>query len=268
MKHFTQYLYEYHKGKKIRNVGFVKGEIKEKEGWVSIQARGIPGTDNEPLLVYLFYRTEEKTEAVFQGEIRQVRPVLSYRLDFSSGDTGNAKTMDEIEGVLITGENEKKYAAVFNGEEIDVNDVVLFSEEESEEEPDEVQEKEPEEEEIKASEEEQEKGEEAAQETEEQKPQICYNKIQRKDLTRLPRKEWRIANNSFLLHGYYNYHHLLWIEEEGNLYIGVPGIYHEKELQAAKAFGFQQFRESPEEIKGQEDLTKDFGYFCRRITID
>ena len=71
---------------------------------------------------------------------------------------------------------------------------------------------------------------------------ISYEKIQRKDLSRLPRKEWRIANNSFLLHGFYNYHHLLYIEEGNDVWIGVPGIYHEKEQLAANAFGFTRFR--------------------------
>ena len=33
------------------------------------------------------------------------------------------------------------------------------------------------------------------------------------DLGELARGEWKLANNSFLLHGYYNYHHLLLIEE-------------------------------------------------------
>ena len=71
---------------------------------------------------------------------------------------------------------------------------------------------------------------------------ITYEKIQRQELSRLPRKEWRIANNSFLLHGFYNYHHLLYIEEDGKTWVGVPGIFHEKEQEAAKAFGFPEFR--------------------------
>lgn len=98
-----------------------------------------------------------------------------------------------------------------------------------------------------------------------------FEKIQRQDLSRLPRKEWRIANNSFLLHGYYNYHHLLYIEENGQTFIGVPGIFHEKEKMAANAFGFQEFRrltdmevELAEEEKNTYD---DFGYWCRQVEI-
>ena len=98
---------------------------------------------------------------------------------------------------------------------------------------------------------------------------IIYEKIQRQGLSRLPRREWRIANNSFLLHGFYNYHHLLYIEEDDKVWIGVPGIFHEKEQEAARAFGFPEFRRLlNDEIQLEEDeknTYEDFGYWCRQI---
>ena len=47
---------------------------------------------------------------------------------------------------------------------------------------------------------------------------ITYEKLSRQDISRFPRKEWRIANNSFLLHGYHNYHHLLCIKEDEKIW--------------------------------------------------
>ena len=98
-----------------------------------------------------------------------------------------------------------------------------------------------------------------------------YEKIQRQDLSRLPRKEWRLANNSFLLHGFYNYHHLLYIEDGDKAWIGVPGIYHEKEKAAANAFGFSEFRRLTDmemELSDEEKNTyEDFGYWCRQVEI-
>lgn len=98
---------------------------------------------------------------------------------------------------------------------------------------------------------------------------VIYEKIQRQGLSRLPRREWRIANNSFLLHGFYNYHHLLYIEEDGNVLIGVPGIFHEKEQEAARAFGFSEFRRlTNNEIpldENEKNTYEDFGYWCRQI---
>lgn len=98
---------------------------------------------------------------------------------------------------------------------------------------------------------------------------VIYEKIQRQGLSRLPRREWRIANNSFLLHGFYNYHHLLYVEEDGNVLIGVPGIFHEREQEAASAFGFPEFRRlTNNEIQLEENeknTYEDFGYWCRQI---
>lgn len=94
-------------------------------------------------------------------------------------------------------------------------------------------------------------------------------KIQRTELAKLARCEWRLANNNFLLHGYYNYHHLILMERQEQLMLGVPGIYHEKEAAAAGSFGFAEFiakdrldvKLSPEECN--ED--HPFGYWCRPV---
>lgn len=94
-------------------------------------------------------------------------------------------------------------------------------------------------------------------------------KIQRTELAKLARCEWRLANNNFLLHGYYNYHHLILLEKGDQLMLGVPGIYHEKEAAAAGAFGFPEFigkdrldvNLSPEEYNEEQP----FGYWCRPV---
>ena len=89
--------------------------------------------------------------------------------------------------------------------------------------------------------------------------------VERKDLAELPRCEWRWSNNSFLLHGYYNYRHLLMIEDGEQLKLGVPGIYHEKEANAARAFGFGEFipAERISDLPEEEDQEEEeFGYWC------
>lgn len=96
-----------------------------------------------------------------------------------------------------------------------------------------------------------------------------HYKIQRQDLTLLPRKEWYLANNSFLLHGYYNYHHLLLVKEEHFLLLGVPGIYDQREARAAELFGFPEF--SPKYVKhmalteDEQNLHFEFGHYLRKI---
>ncbi len=94
-------------------------------------------------------------------------------------------------------------------------------------------------------------------------------KIQRNDLARLPRCEWKWANNSFLLHGYYNYHHLALIDDGNRFMLGVPGIYHPQEAKAANVFGFVEFipaREIKMDLTDDEGCSQEqFGYWCRPV---
>jgi len=91
-------------------------------------------------------------------------------------------------------------------------------------------------------------------------------KIQRGEISILPRCEWKLANNNFLLHGYYNYRHLVLIDE-GKL--GVPGIYHEREARAAATFGFPEFIAEADvnvTLEPQErNENQQFGYWCRQV---
>ena len=94
-------------------------------------------------------------------------------------------------------------------------------------------------------------------------------KIQRSDLSILPRRCWNLANNSFILHGYHNYNHLLLVEEDGRYWLGVPAIYSPREARAAELFGFPQFTKTyVDQLELDEDEkapTPDFGHFCRFI---
>lgn len=94
-------------------------------------------------------------------------------------------------------------------------------------------------------------------------------KIQRMELSKLARCEWNLANNRFLMHGYYNYHHLVFLESDDAFLLGVPGIYHEKEAQAAESFGFARFIALDEleiDLSSEEQNEEEkFGYWCRPV---
>ena len=98
---------------------------------------------------------------------------------------------------------------------------------------------------------------------------VKVRKIQRKDMVCLPRCEWRHANNSFLIHGYYNYHHLILTVRDDRLKLGVPGVYHPQEERAAESFGFPEFVPAEElNLKLTDEEKNDrekFGYWCRNI---
>ncbi len=97
-------------------------------------------------------------------------------------------------------------------------------------------------------------------------PRQNIRKIQRSDLSALPRRCWHLANNSFLLHGYHNYNHLLLVEKDGHYWLGVPGIYDPREARAARLFGFPQFTDSYNKLLRLSDEEWDpqgnFGYWC------
>lgn len=92
-------------------------------------------------------------------------------------------------------------------------------------------------------------------------------KIEPKDIGALPSDMWALSNNSFLLHGYYCYHHLILAEIKdryGCRYIiGVPGIYHNRERFMARMFGFENFKS----IRKRDLRQGDFGYWYLEIRL-
>lgn len=97
-------------------------------------------------------------------------------------------------------------------------------------------------------------------------PAQSVKKIRRSEMSCLPRRYWHLANNSFLLHGYHNYNHLLLIEKDGHYWLGVPGIYDPHEARAARLFGFPQFTDSYNDSLQLSDdecnPNENFGYWC------
>ena len=130
-----------------------------------------------------------------------------------------------------------------------------------------------------------------------------YISIQPKDFVVMTGDYQHLANNSFLLHGFYNYRHIVlgrepvheeevgaaeadknraWNERQrterdtgikemngvrnedamGDFYLGVPGVYYEREKMVALMFGFEAF----ECIGGKAESGK-FGYYLRRVKI-
>ena len=86
-----------------------------------------------------------------------------------------------------------------------------------------------------------------------------------KDLQKLPRNCWILGNNSFVLHGYYQYGHLLLCrmdgEQQTEYYLAVPGICNEKESMMAGLFGFGNFHKT--EVWGNR--RSEYGYWFRKI---
>ncbi|MFR4440280.1 MAG: DUF6128 domain-containing protein, partial [Hungatella sp.] len=70
--------------------------------------------------------------------------------------------------------------------------------------------------------------------------------IKPQDIGLLPRETWSFGNNSFLLHGYYNYRYLTLArlktpQGTSRYLLGVPGHYYSNEKYMASMFGFPHF---------------------------
>lgn len=98
----------------------------------------------------------------------------------------------------------------------------------------------------------------------EDEPDIMCLKIDLKDLENLPKENWVLGNNSFLLHGYYNFRYLLLARLKENEYIlGIPGMYHNKEQFMASMFGFDSFKT----VIPCKQKTGQFGYWYQKVRL-
>lgn len=86
-------------------------------------------------------------------------------------------------------------------------------------------------------------------------------KIEPKNIGLLPMEFWHLGNNSFLVHSFCNYHHLLFAKKQtrtGCLYLlMVPGVYNPREKYMARMFGFEYFKCA----KRRNARDGEFGYW-------
>ena len=91
-------------------------------------------------------------------------------------------------------------------------------------------------------------------------------KLQLQDFKVLPKQYHYLANNSFLLHGYYNYQMLLFGYMQGEAkqwFLGIPGVFSNQEQLLAGIFGFPEFR--TKQVTRQK--TGEFGYWYRYLDM-
>jgi len=277
LRRFIRYLYEYEQEKKMRNVGFVKVEQDVDQCVIHVHGKGFRMEENaQGLRVYLFWNTEDKCIGIPQGVTEVPGPAVNWQLCYTPEDVGKKENYDFVNGIILKDVNGHWYAAVWNDDVVNVCRMEMWKMEE-----DSVQGEETECKKGLAQDEEPECKKETLQDEESESGKLeddlekeaCLGgkvrKIQRKDMVCLPRCEWRHANNSFLIHGYYNYHHLILTVRDDRLKLGVPGVYHPQEEKAAESFGFPEFIPAEElDLKLTDEEKNDrekFGYWCRDI---
>lgn len=94
-----------------------------------------------------------------------------------------------------------------------------------------------------------------------------YLTITPEDFVLLSEADYHLRSNRFLLHGYYNYKHLLLGKMPDSTgkeeyYIGVPGLFYEQEKKMAILFGFEGF-----ESRTLRPMDGTFGYYMKRVML-
>lgn len=295
----TYYLYEYDNAKRRRNVGFIKISRRYQTCILQIHARGIPVGNTSPLELIAFYHEQGRLTGSHAADLDCRGRNISVRLPVSENLFPGKRSLSQIDGFLIRHPGEplllfwmassfffevsadmlsitapETDASPTLPEEPESPPAPAEPEEENESSPQPASENLPEKK-ISSS-----APEEALDETPEtagnpslesaESPETPnVKKIRRSDLSILPRRFWPLANNSFLLHGCRNYGHLLLIEENDRMWLGVPGVYDPHEARAADLFGFPRFTRAYVSAAGLDENERndssDFGHWCRCV---
>lgn len=279
----TFYLYEYENNKRRRNVGFIKTARHYRSCILQIHAAGIPAGNGASLELYAFFRSGQDLIAEQIAVLNCFRRNISARLPLSETTFPEGRPLSQIDGFLICLPGNRHTLFWMASDlffDVDISRMRIPSREQACAD-------------IRAAgaaelpvrSETLVRSEAPAQPdtpdsaVASQQPDTppssaepdrsSAKKIGRSDIARLPRKFWPLANNSFLLHGYHNYSHLMLIEEGGRAWLGVPGIYSPQEARAADLFGFPRFTRSfaafPELAEEERSASSDFGHWCRCV---
>lgn len=296
MQRFVTYIYAYENNNKNQNVGFAKVDIRGDYCQVEIHLKRT-GYTNVKCPVYLFVRENEVIVGVEIGEIALVNGCGDFVRQLNCNGVGETPyCMKDMKGILIFLDDTVMFASQWDEKAIyrenfkpyeETKEIPVEQAEDAAEEPEESGQSEKlQVESVQAQQSREQQPEELQPEAQrsgdmwmdlweklngmygaknlfENMPEISGIHMELKDLRELPKKYWYLGSNSFLLHGFFNYRHLLLgkVENESGRkwFIGVPGIYQNQEKVLAAVFGFPEFRQE----KDTGVKNGQFGYWYR-----
>ena len=200
------YFYEYQADKKIRNVGFLKLTQTFQSCHLQISIRQIPAASQEKLPLSMFFFEKDKPRKKTVAELPTQNQCVSCRVTLSEADFPPNLTLAKLHGFLLETADGRYFAASTGNRPFSVNLLTDWMEPapcpEPDPEPESIPAPEPEAPSVLAEEKMCEPPEETAQPCE---PTSRIRKLSYEDLSSLQKPFWRLANNSFLLHGYHNW---------------------------------------------------------------
>lgn len=273
MQRFVTYIYAYEDGKKGGNTGYAKIETRGNMGRIEIHFMDAGVVHGIGRISFAVLK-DGKFVLLPIGELSIERG--SGTADFSFQTENVCKSswkFDKIDGICITDANERRYLSFWHDLKTEVCNEDMFLPEKPEENrmsaEESAEKRKPAETVAEITPEIMEEAEEESLHTmelpvqnrfpvcdmtevweqmREKKEAALFGedteavRIELKDLRELPKKYWYMGNNSFLLHGFFNYHHLVLGKlPNDRWFLGVPGVYQRQERVMASIFGFPGF---------------------------
>lgn len=268
MKRFISYVYIYENGTKGKNVGFIKVELRDTRVQMEIQLRNV-GRYQGKVMSYMMLPVDSKGNK----EGTKSLGIPLWEMDFRYGTVNSVVEVDaekiaegaynfsQIVGVRMNLDESHYLASCWkeNEEAVVMCEKLEIWQQENKIAEDKIKENRV----IVGNRSEDKKipenkvtGEnEPKEKAEESKAQVSKYRIDISEIKKFPKKNWYLCNNSFLIHGYFNYKYLMIkkVKEDGKMkyYLGVPGVYDKAERMMAILFGFPEF----------EKEQSDFGYW-------
>ena len=279
-RRFVSYIYLYENNIKSMNAGFVKVESRNGQCRFSLSLNNVySGTG--ACKVYGFVRVGQELRGIYLGDVQTRNHGCDWIFQTETERIGGSGyRLEQMSGMIIHSEGGKYYGTRWDQGDLDLQRFVTewgdadISEENMENEEDiEAEEKktlyiEPTVLDVRSQ---------YFAKLIEQCPGMypfeddmienCV-RLEPQDIGSMPLDCWSYGNNSFLLHGYYSYRHLILarlkspLQENqtqtgGNYILGVPGTRHSRDAFMANMFGFREFKPIREGVESP----KDFGYW-------
>ncbi len=280
MKRFVTYLYECQRGFQNKNTGFCRVDIRNEKVKLQVCVRDY-GHSVEKGMVYGLVGIDPLI-GIPLSEIRIVNGQGDVEIEeFADAIGGSEFGFHEISGIGISMNNQGYLASVWKEEakeQIEQGRFQIFDKTYEKTEGKKEEELFDEIIEMDMPELDEEPVEIKNQQVEMSDKGVTYQNIQLDQIREFSSPNWHLANNSFLIHGLWNYGYLvlktLVEENETKLYLGVPGIFEKPEMVMAVVFGFPKFETLPSQMveagigikqsfynieKNQEPKSGDFG---------
>ncbi len=243
MKRFVTYLYAYREGQKITNTGYIRVDVR---GHILDMQVNVKETNlnNAKGVFYIIVKTE-KISKILLTEFFMKAGQYSGRVVCNCKELEEEPfEMENILGVCISYECGEYMASCWRDgeEEVIANEDFMISDTTEVEKVHEDCNDEKTDEKMQAA---------SVEMTEvfvnEMEP--FYKKINLNEISTLPSEYWHFSNNSFLMHGFWNYGYLVLKESleenQKGIALGVPGIFEQPEMVMATYFGFPEFEALP-----------------------